>query len=141
MVANPATPKLDEAKHILPAASAAWSSRLQLRSTLIAKHQFASPAAQLLSISDTKATTQQFRTNALQNEKATRQQGSLFSQGRIVPTELLSIRTFCRNLMSLKSIVSSKICDLNTLIFNNLQDVSTSRQTAPKWAEAPAFRV
>jgi hypothetical protein len=61
MVANPATPKLDEAKHSLPAASAAWSSRLQLRPTLIAKHQFAFQAAQVLSICYTKASTQQFR--------------------------------------------------------------------------------
>jgi hypothetical protein len=75
----------------------------------------------------------------LQNEKATRQLGSLFSQGRIVPTEVLSIRTFCGNLMSLKSTVSSKICDLNTLIFNNLHNMSTSRQTGSKWAKRPCF--
>jgi len=73
--------------------------------------------------------------NYFQNEKATRQLGSLFFQGRIVPTEVSSIETFCGNLMSLKSTVSSKICDLNSLIFNNLHRVSKSQQTGPKWAE------
>src|SRR5208283_4938842 len=58
--------------------------------------------------------------------------GGLFFQGRIVPTEVLSIRTFCGNLMSLKSTVSSKICDLNSLIFNNLCNTSTSQQTRTK---------
>jgi hypothetical protein len=41
--------------------------------------------------------------------------------------------------MSLKSTVSSKIFDLNSLIFNNLRRVSKSQQTGPKWAEF-AFR-
>jgi hypothetical protein len=48
MLANPATPKLDESKHGFAAASAAWLSRLQLRPTLIAKHRFSSRAAQIL---------------------------------------------------------------------------------------------
>jgi hypothetical protein len=34
------------------------------------------------------------------NEKATRQQGGLFFQGRIVPTEVYAVKTFWRNLMS-----------------------------------------
>jgi hypothetical protein len=42
--------------------------------------------------------------------------------------------------MSLKSTVSSKICDLNSLIFNNLQDASTSQQTGPKWVEFASFQ-
>src|ERR1700678_295486 len=62
--------------------------------------------------------------------------GSLFFQGRIVPTEVSSIETFCGNLMSLKSTVSSKICDLNGLIFNNLHCMSKSQQTGPKWAKS-----
>jgi hypothetical protein len=76
----------------------------------------------------------------LQNEKATRQQGSLFFQGRIVPTEVESIRTFCANLMGRKSTVSSKIYDLNSPIFNDLHKMSTTRQTRPKWSEKPHIR-
>ena len=75
----------------------------------------------------------------LQNEKATRQQGSLFFQGRIVLKEVSSIRTFCGHLMSLKSTVSSKICDLNSLIFNNLRDTSTSQQIGSKRLEIVPF--
>jgi hypothetical protein len=41
--------------------------------------------------------------------------------------------------MSLKTTVSSKIYDLNGLIFNNLQDTSTSQQTGPKWEKIPEF--
>jgi hypothetical protein len=47
MVANPAAPKLD-AKHGFAAASAARLSRLQLSTTMIAKHRFSSSAAQIL---------------------------------------------------------------------------------------------
>jgi hypothetical protein len=43
--------------------------------------------------------------------------------------------------MSLKSTVSSKIFDLNSLIFNNLRDTSTSRQTGSKWDKKPPFAV
>jgi hypothetical protein len=42
MFANPAAPKLDESKHGFAAASAAWLSRLQRRTTLIAIHRFSS---------------------------------------------------------------------------------------------------
>src|SRR6266852_3352901 len=48
MVANPAAPKLDESKYGFAAASAAWLSRLQLRTTLIAKHSFSSRAARIV---------------------------------------------------------------------------------------------
>src|ERR1035438_4315465 len=78
--------------------------------------------------------------NCLQTKRPPGNLGGLFFQGRIVPTEVLSIRTFCGNLMSLKSTVSSKICDLNSLIFNNLHDTSTSQQTGSKWGKFPRFR-
>ncbi len=39
--------------------------------------------------------------------------------------------------MSLKTVVSSKICDLNSLIFNKIQDTSTSQQTVPNWQKIP----
>jgi hypothetical protein len=48
MVAHPAAPKLDESKHGFAAASAARVSRLQLRTTLIAKHRFSPKAAQIV---------------------------------------------------------------------------------------------
>ena len=38
MFADPAAPKLDESEHGLAATYAAWLSRLQLRTALIAKH-------------------------------------------------------------------------------------------------------
>ena len=66
--------------------------------------------------------------------------GGLLLQGRIVLTEVLSIRTFCGNLMSLKSTVSSKIYDLNSLIFNSLRAMSTSRQKASKSTKSSSFR-
>jgi hypothetical protein len=52
--------------------------------------------------------------------------GDLFFQGRIVLTEFSSIRTFCGHLMSLKSIVSRKIYDLNTPVFNGLDNLHTA---------------
>jgi hypothetical protein len=42
MFANPAAPKLDKSKHGFAAPSAAWLSRLQLRTALIAIHRFSS---------------------------------------------------------------------------------------------------
>src|SRR5579863_763474 len=42
-------------------------------------------------------------------------------QGRIVPTEAIdSVKTFCRNLMSLKTGVSSDFWEINAFIFNKL---------------------
>jgi hypothetical protein len=52
--------------------------------------------------------------------------GDLFFQGRIALTEFSSIRTFCGHLMSLKSIVSRKIYDLNTPVFNGLHNLHTA---------------
>ena len=47
-------------------------------------------------------------------------------QGRIVPTEALdSVKTFCRNLMSRKTGVSSDFSEINVFIFNDLQNRST----------------
>ena len=47
--------------------------------------------------------------------------GDLLFQGRIVPTEgVCSVKTFWRNLMSLKSRVSRDFWELNIFIFNNL---------------------
>ena len=46
--------------------------------------------------------------------------GSLFFQGRIVPTEIKTVKTFWRNLMSLKRGVSRNISEINTFIFNDL---------------------
>jgi hypothetical protein len=48
MVANPAATKLDESKHGLAAASAAWLSRLQLRTALIAKHLLLLPSSHVV---------------------------------------------------------------------------------------------
>jgi hypothetical protein len=61
MFANAAAPQLDESKHGLAAASATLLSRLQLRTTLIAKHCFSSRAHTLLSMYCTDASTHQFR--------------------------------------------------------------------------------
>src|SRR5581483_1599275 len=48
-------------------------------------------------------------------------------QGRIVPTEAIdSVKTFCRNLMSPKTRVSSDFWEINAFIFNNLQKVLTA---------------
>jgi hypothetical protein len=63
--------------------------------------------------------------------------GDLFFQGRIVPTEgVSSVKTFWRNLMSLKSGVSSDFWELNMFIFNNIQTALTSGPTAPKWSNS-----
>src|SRR5271165_6553199 len=43
--------------------------------------------------------------------------------------------------MSLKSAVSSKICGLNSLIFNELRDGSTNRQTRSKLGKIASFSV
>ncbi len=48
MFAHPAAPQLDESQHGLAATSAACVSRLQLRSTLIAKHRVSSRAHTLV---------------------------------------------------------------------------------------------
>src|SRR6266481_7218519 len=48
MFANAAAPQLDESQHRLAAASATLLSRLQLRTTLIAKHRFSSRAHSLV---------------------------------------------------------------------------------------------
>src|SRR5208282_5477937 len=159
---NPAAPKLDQTNHGFTAASAARLSRLQLHSTLIAKHRNSS-AAQTVPCSEygfdppgvswirrlgpvfrsRSRPLGQLRSRARTSSKTKRPPGnlgSLFFQGRIVPTEVLSIRTFCRDLMSLKSAVSSKICDLNSPIFNNLQRASTSQQTRSKSVKMPSFR-
>src|SRR6266404_6064619 len=61
MFANAAAPQLDESQHRLAAASATLLSRLQLRTTLIAKHCFSSRAHTLLSMYCTDASTHQFR--------------------------------------------------------------------------------
>ena len=46
--------------------------------------------------------------------------GSLFFQGRIVPTEIKTVKTFWRNLMSPKRGVSRNISEINAFIFNDL---------------------
>jgi hypothetical protein len=64
MIADAAASKLDETKHRFSAASAAWLSRLQLRSALIAKHRFSSSAAQIRyfgTVDDTDASTEEFQ--------------------------------------------------------------------------------
>ncbi len=157
MVAHPATSQFNQAQDGLTAASATRHSRLQRPATLIAKHCSRSRTTQFLSVMDTDKGTKQFqdrfsvlsglaftenrelRTTS-QTKRPPGNLGGLFFQGRIVLTEVLSIRTFCGNLMSLKSAVSSKICDLNSLIFNNLHDTSTTRQTGPKWTKIACFR-
>jgi hypothetical protein len=48
--------------------------------------------------------------------------GSLFFQGRIVLTEIKTVKTFWRNLMSLKRGVSRNISEINTFIFNYLEN-------------------
>jgi hypothetical protein len=77
--------------------------------------------------------THDSRLEAPANEKATRQLGRPFlSRENSSNGSQKSIRTFWRNLMSRKSEVSSKISDLNSLVFNNLRDMAKSRQTRPK---------
>lgn len=67
--------------------------------------------------------------NSRINEKAARQRGRPSLQGRIVPTEgVCSVKTFWRNLMSPKSGVSRDFWELNTFIFNVLQNVLTTRR-------------
>jgi hypothetical protein len=48
--------------------------------------------------------------------------GSLFFQGRIVLTEIKTVKTFWRNLMSLKRGVSRNISEINTFIVNELEN-------------------
>ena len=45
--------------------------------------------------------------------------GSLFFQGRIVLTEIKTVKTFWRNLMSLKRGVSRNISEISSFIFND----------------------
>jgi hypothetical protein len=59
MFANPAAPKLDESKHSFAAPSAAWLSRLQRRTTLIAIHRFSS-TLHVCPVGDTDASSSQF---------------------------------------------------------------------------------
>jgi hypothetical protein len=54
------------------------------------------------------------------NEKAARQRDGLFFQGRIVPTEVKTVKTFWRNLMGGKSGVSRNFWEINIFIFNYL---------------------
>jgi hypothetical protein len=51
------------------------------------------------------------------NEEATRQQGSLFSRENSSNGALKSVKTFCANLMSLKTGVSSDFCEINVFVF------------------------
>src|SRR5262249_23075314 len=51
------------------------------------------------SASPSLSTFQELELFHFANEKATRQQGGLFFQGRIVPTEVDAVKTFWRNLM------------------------------------------
>jgi hypothetical protein len=111
MIADPTASKLDEIKHRFAAASAARLSRLQLRSALIAKHRFSSSAAQTRAVDDTDASTQEFqkqfpvltsqpangfgfllttekRKLSSKTKRLPGNLGSLFFQGRIVPTEV-----------------------------------------------------
>jgi len=67
--------------------------------------------------------------NCLLKRKGRPATWAAFSQGRIVPTEVWSIETFCGNLMSLKSGVSRKFCELNIFIFSSLQKSSNCHQT------------
>ena len=64
--------------------------------------------------------------------------GRPFLQGRIVPTEAIdSVKTFCRNLMSLKTGVSSDFWEINAFIFNNLRNALTfdgNARNCPKTA-------
>jgi hypothetical protein len=54
-------------------------------------------------------------------------------QGRIVPTEALdSVKTFCGNLMSLKTGVSSDFSEINASVFNDLQKTLTFLRNVPK---------
>ena len=48
--------------------------------------------------------------------------GSLFFQGRIVLTEIKTVKTFWRNLMSPKRGVSRNISEINIFRFNDLQN-------------------
>jgi hypothetical protein len=58
--------------------------------------------------------------------------GQPFLQGRIVPTEASdSVKTFCRNLMSLKTGVSSDFSEINAFVFFNLQTEATLGRSAP----------
>jgi hypothetical protein len=112
MIADAAASKLDETKHRFSAASAAWLSRLQLRSALIAKHRFSSSAAQIRyfgTVDDTDASTEvseavpgsqsandgfgfwlrtENRKLSSKTKRLPGNLGSLFFQGRIVPTEV-----------------------------------------------------
>jgi hypothetical protein len=52
--------------------------------------------------------------------------GQPFLQGRIVPTEAsVSVKTFCRNLMSPKTGVSSDFYEINAFVLFNLQTEPT----------------
>jgi hypothetical protein len=66
-----------------------------------------------------------------QNEKATRQQGDLFLQGRIVPTEAKPSKLSEQNLMGRKSGVSSDFYDLNAFRIIDLKHQSTTGQVVP----------
>ncbi len=82
---------------------------------------------------DDESSTANPRTEIRAKRKGHPATGRPSLQGRIVPTEAIdSVKTFCGNLMSLKTRVSSDFWEINHCLFNNLQKVLTGSESDPK---------
>jgi hypothetical protein len=57
--------------------------------------------------------------------------GRPFLQGRIVPTEAIPSKLSGENLMSRKREVSSNFCEINTFVFNNMNNKAISGAGVP----------